>query len=158
SRSIRQNIALTPRQVTEAEIDDAVLASGLARDLPRFPEGLDTIVGERGFTVSGGQRQRVAIARALVARPSILIMDDALSSLDAQVERDVVEALRQEKGRATIVIVSHRVAALSWTDQILVMDSGAVVERGAHEELIRSGGLYALIARRQSLASTLEQL
>ncbi len=158
SRTIRENVALAPRAFTPDRIQEAVVTSCLAKDLPRFPKGLETVVGERGFTLSGGQRQRAAIARALLLDSPILILDDALSSLDAQVEQEVLEGIRrQRKGRTTIV-VSNRVATLSWTDQIIVMDSGRIIERGTHEDLVAAGGLYARIARRQSLAAHLEEI
>jgi ATP-binding cassette subfamily B protein len=157
SRTIRDNIALAPRPVTARQIDAAVEASRLSNDLAALPRGLDTVVGERGFTLSGGQRQRATIARALVAEPSILILDDALSSLDAQVEQEVVERLKAQKRRRTLLIVSNRVASLSWADHIIVMDGGVIVERGTHDELVVRDGLYARIARRQSLAADLER-
>ena len=158
SRSLRDNITLGPGQPSEIEVSDAVEASRLSLDLSLLPRGLDTVVGERGFTLSGGQRQRATIARALVARPAILILDDALSSLDAQVEHEMIESLKRFREGRTIIVVSHRVAALSWTDRILVMDSGRVMEAGPHEELIRGDGLYAAIARRQSLADSLQEM
>ncbi len=157
SRSIRANIALSPREVAPEDIDAAVALSRLDRDLPYFPRGLDTVVGERGFTLSGGQRQRATIARALVTDAPILVLDDALSSLDAQVEQEVVTGLMRQKGSRTIIVISNRVASLSWADEILVLDGGRIVERGTHAELLEAGGLYAAIARRQSLAHRLEE-
>jgi ATP-binding cassette subfamily B protein len=156
SRSLRENVALAARDIAAERFDAAVRDSRLEKDLPLFPRGLDTVVGERGLTLSGGQRQRATIARALAADPAILILDDALSSLDAEVEREVVEALRARRGRATLILISNRVASLSWADRIVVMDRGAIVEQGTHAELLGLGGLYAEIARRQSLASRLE--
>ncbi|HKY33259.1 MAG TPA: ABC transporter ATP-binding protein [Candidatus Polarisedimenticolia bacterium] len=156
SRSLRDNVALSGR-AGAAALDQAVREARLDKDLPLFPQGLDTVVGERGYTLSGGQRQRATLARALAASPAVLILDDALSSLDAQVEREVVEALRRRKGSSTMIVVSNRVATLSWADDIAVMDGGTVVERGTHEELLAKGGVYARIARRQSLAERLEE-
>jgi ATP-binding cassette subfamily B multidrug efflux pump len=156
SRTLRQNVALAAAEIPEERLQQAVETSRLSKDLPLFPQGLDTLVGERGITLSGGQRQRATIARALAAGPRVLVLDDALSSLDAEVERDVVEGLRSMKGRSTLIVVSHRVAALSWADEILVMDQGGIVARGTHDQLVQAGGLYAEIARRQSLTAWLE--
>ena len=160
SRSLRENIALSARPHEPEDINDAIEASQFSRDMPQFPEGLDTVVGERGVTLSGGQRQRATIARALAARPRILVLDDSLSSLDAEVERDLVDQLRRSRStdQRTLIIVSNRVATLSWADQIVVMDEGEIVERGTHTELVASGGLYSRIAGRQSLADRLEEL
>ncbi len=157
SRSLRENLLMGDPGATSEGIDEAARASRLANDLDRFPDGLDTVVGERGVTLSGGQRQRATIARALLADPRLLILDDALSSLDAEVERDVVEEIRRQRRGRTTILISHRVASLSWADRVIVLDAGRVVESGTHEDLIRSGGLYARIARRQSLVSRLEE-
>ncbi|MFQ5701019.1 MAG: ABC transporter ATP-binding protein [Acidobacteriota bacterium] len=156
SRTLRENIVLDDRDADGPAIDEVLSASCLRNDLPQLPDGVATLIGERGYTLSGGQRQRATIARALLKRSPILILDDALSSLDAEVEHDVVAAIRRFSAGRTTIIVSHRVAALSWTDQIIVMDDGTIVERGTHEELMRAGGLYAGITRRQSLADRLE--
>lgn len=155
SRSLRDNVAFAARDFATRQIDDAVEASRLSLDLPLFPNGLETIVGERGFTLSGGQRQRTAIARALITDPPILILDDALSSLDAQVEQEVIANLRDRRAGRTTVLVSNRVAALSWANHIVVMEAGAIVEEGTHEALLAKGGLYAAVARRQSLEAVL---
>ncbi|HLK90741.1 MAG TPA: ABC transporter ATP-binding protein [Polyangia bacterium] len=133
----------------------AAEAAGLAPDLAIFPDGLDTVVGERGLTLSGGQRQRVALARALCAEPKVLILDDSLSSVDAQTEREILTRLRPIlKGRTSIVI-SHRVAAVKDADQILVLDAGRVAEAGTHGELLRAGGLYASLYRTELDAEAL---
>jgi len=158
SRSIRDNIRLAPDAGDDHSLRLAVERSRLERDLPQLPRGLDTVVGERGFTLSGGQRQRATIARALVKDAPVLILDDALSSLDAEVEKEVIGRLRDLKARQTLVIISNRISALSWADQIIVMDHGEIVERGRHEELLRGEGLYASIARRQSLADSIEEI
>jgi len=158
SRSLRDNVGLGRPGASKPELEAAVTGSGLRRDLEQLPHGLDTLVGERGVTLSGGQRQRAAIARALLRDAPILILDDALSSLDAEVEREVVEELRRQKGRRTMILVSHRIAGISWTDQILVLSDGRIIERGTHAQLLAAGGLYARIARRQSLAAQLEEI
>jgi len=156
SRSVRDNVAYAPRGFDDEAILRAVEAARLSRDIPSFPNGLDTIVGERGFTLSGGQRQRASIARALVTEPSILLLDDPLSSVDAEVEEELLQNLRKTARGRTVILISNRVAALSWADRIIVLDGGSIVERGTHAELLESAGLYASIARRQSLQALLE--
>jgi ATP-binding cassette subfamily B multidrug efflux pump len=125
------------------------VAAGLTRDLAVMPEGLGTIVGERGITLSGGQRQRVALARALAAMPRLLVLDDSLSSVDAETERLILGHLRAVMHGRTAVLISHRVAAIKDADQILVIDQGRIVERGSHDELLASGGLYSELYRTQ---------
>ena len=110
------------------------------------------MVGERGITLSGGQRQRVALARALCADPRILILDDSLSSVDAETEREILSRLRPILGARTSILVSHRVAAVKDADQILVVDGGRVAERGTHAELLAAGGVYAELYREQLAA------
>ncbi|MBI3447738.1 MAG: ABC transporter ATP-binding protein [Acidobacteria bacterium] len=155
SRSVRENVAYAPRGFDEEEILKAVEAARLARDIPAFPSGLDTVVGERGFTLSGGQRQRVTLARAILTRPSILVLDDPLSSVDAEVEEELLARLKETARGRTVILISNRIAALSWADHIVVMDAGRIVERGGHADLLKLGGLYASVARRQSLQALL---
>ena len=121
----------------------------LERDLAAMPEGLATIVGERGITLSGGQRQRVSLARALAATPRLLVLDDSLSSVDAETEKLILGYLRTVMSGRTAVLISHRVAAIKDADQILVLDQGKIVERGTHDELYASGGVYAELYRTQ---------
>jgi ATP-binding cassette subfamily B protein len=158
SRSIRANVAYAPRGFDDEQVLEAVEAASLSRDIPAFPKGLDTIVGERGFTLSGGQRQRATLARALITAPSILILDDPLSSVDAGVEEEMLSSLRSEARGRTVLLISNRVAALSWADRILVLHGGRVVEQGTHEELLGRGGLYTAIARQQSLRSSISEM
>ena len=141
--------ASAPDLSNEPRVTDAAKAAGLARDLVVMPEGLATVVGERGITLSGGQRQRVALARALAARPRLLVLDDSLSSVDAETERVILSHLRDVMTGRTAVLISHRVAAIKDADQIIVLDQGKVVERGTHEELIEKGGLYSELYRTQ---------
>jgi ATP-binding cassette subfamily B protein len=134
---------------TEPRVTEAAAAAGLTRDLAAMPEGLGTIVGERGITLSGGQRQRVALARALAAAPRLLVLDDSLSSVDAETERAILRNLRAVMHGRTAVLISHRVAAIKDADQIVVLDQGKIVARGTHEELLAAGGLYGELYRTQ---------
>jgi ATP-binding cassette subfamily B protein len=133
----------------EPRVTAAAAAAGLDRDLAVMPEGLGTIVGERGITLSGGQRQRVALARALASAPRLLVLDDSLSSVDAETERKILKNLRAVMHGRTAVLISHRVAAIKDADQIIVLDQGKVVARGTHEELLAQGGLYSELYRTQ---------
>jgi ATP-binding cassette subfamily B protein len=136
-----------PRVVAAAE------AAGLARDLAMMPDHFATVVGERGITLSGGQRQRVALARAIASDPHLLILDDSLSSVDAETERVILDRLAKVLAGRTALLISHRVAAVKNAHQIVVLDEGKVVERGRHDELLASGGLYAELYRTQLAAA-----
>ena len=142
-RAAAQDLSRDPKVVAAAS------AAGLVRDLAAMPDGLGTIVGERGITLSGGQRQRVALARALAAEPRLLVLDDALASVDAQTERDILKNLRAVMHGRTAVLISHRVAAIKDADQIVVLDQGRIVARGRHRELLAQGGLYSELYRAQ---------
>jgi ATP-binding cassette subfamily B protein len=133
----------------DPRVNAAAVSAGLDRDLARMPEGLSTIVGERGITLSGGQRQRVALARALASMPRLLVLDDSLSSVDAETEQLILQHLRAVMHGRTAVLISHRVAAIKNADQILVIDDGRIVERGSHTQLLAAGGLYGEIYRTQ---------
>ena len=158
SATVAENIAFGMRGTSEidlARVKRAAEAAGLAPDIAVLPDGYDTVVGERGITLSGGQRQRVALARALAADPAILILDDSLSSVDAQTEREILARLRPILEGRTSILVSHRVAAVKDADQILVLDAGRVAERGTHAQLLAAGGLYASLYREQLAAEAL---
>jgi ATP-binding cassette subfamily B multidrug efflux pump len=133
----------------EPRVTAAAGSAGLVRDLAVMPDGLGTIVGERGITLSGGQRQRVALARALAASPRLLVLDDSLSSVDAETERLILKNLRAVMHGRTAVLISHRVAAIKDADQILVLDQGKIVARGTHHELLAAGGVYSTLYRSQ---------
>jgi len=148
--SIRENIAYARPEATEEEIIDAAKKANAWQFISQFPEGLDTLVGERGVKLSGGQRQRVAIARAILKDPSLLILDEATSSLDAESEALVQEALDElMKGRTTIII-AHRLATIRKVDRIYVLSEGRIVEEGSHLELAdREDGFYSNLVRLQ---------
>jgi ATP-binding cassette subfamily B multidrug efflux pump len=133
----------------EPRVNAAAVAAGLTSDLKVMPDGLATIVGERGITLSGGQRQRVALARALATMPRLLVLDDSLSSVDSETEQLILGHLRAVMHGRTAVLISHRVAAIKDADQILVIDQGQIVERGSHDQLLASGGLYSELYRTQ---------
>jgi ATP-binding cassette subfamily B protein len=145
-----------PGDAVDPRIRAAAEAAGLTRDLAALPAGYGTVVGERGITLSGGQRQRVALARALAASPRVLVLDDSLSSVDAETERDILGRLAEVLRGRTAVLVSHRVAAVKGADQVVVLDEGRLVERGTHDELLARGGLYAELYRTQLEAAPSE--
>jgi ATP-binding cassette, subfamily B, bacterial len=148
--TIRENILYGKPDANEEEIIEAAKKSNSWEFISQFPEGLETIVGERGIKLSGGQRQRIAIARAILRNPSILLLDEATSSLDAESEKVVQEALNTLMEGRTSVIIAHRLATIREVDKICVIDNGMVVEEGTHEELAEiEGGLYASLARLQ---------
>jgi ATP-binding cassette subfamily B protein len=161
SATVADNIAFGIRGDVDAAARDervrrAAEAAGLAPDVAVLPDGYQTLVGERGITLSGGQRQRVALARALAADPQILILDDSLSSVDAETERAILTRLRPILAGRTSVLISHRVAAVKDADQILVLDGGRVAESGTHAALLAAGGLYASLYREQLAQEAVE--
>jgi ATP-binding cassette subfamily B multidrug efflux pump len=136
-------------------IEAAVSVAQLDTDVRDFPNGYETMVGERGITLSGGQKQRTAIARAVVTDPRILILDDALSAVDTYTEEEILSRLRSVMKSRTSIIISHRISTVRDADQIVVLDAGRVVEKGTHDELIRHGGHYAELYKKQLLEEEL---
>jgi ATP-binding cassette subfamily B protein len=161
SASVADNIGfglpgdLTDSSRSRAAIENAAATARLDKDIETFPNGYDTLVGERGITLSGGQKQRTAIARALVTSPAILILDDALSAVDTHTEEEILQRLSHVMRQRTSIIVSHRVSTVRGADQIVVLDHGRVAESGSHETLVRRGGLYADLYRKQLLEEEL---
>jgi ATP-binding cassette subfamily B protein len=158
SMSLRHNLTYGRDEVSQAELDRVVRIARLDRDLAMFPQGLETIVGERGVTLSGGQKQRATLARALLLDAPVLILDDCLSSVDAQTEAEILRGLKPIVKEKTCLIISHRISTVKDADEIVVLDAGKIIERGSHDELVRYGGVYAELYRQQRLTEELEQI
>ncbi len=156
SRSLAENVAFGLPAGGEKAIREAVRAARLDTDLPSLPDGLDTIVGERGFTLSGGQRQRATLARALAVDPNILVLDDALSSVDADTERMILDALAVERRGRTLILITHRLSTLRAVDRIVVLAGGRVVEDGTHDALLARNGVYARLFLRARMEERLQ--
>jgi subfamily B ATP-binding cassette protein MsbA len=147
--TVRENIAFTRPGATEAEVEAVARVANAHDFIAAFPQGYDTIVGERGVKLSGGQRQRVAIARAILADPRVLILDEATSSLDSESEHLIQEGLRRLREGRTTFVIAHRLSTITSADQILVLERGAILERGTHAELLALGGRYRELYDRQ---------
>ncbi len=158
SDRIRENIALGVESATDREIHDAAEAANIAADIESFPEGYDTLVGERGITLSGGQKQRTAIARALIRNPKILILDDALSSVDTHTEDKILNHLRDVMRGRTTIFISHRVSTVRNADRIAVLHGGRIVELGTHDELLALNGYYSDLYNKQLLEEELAEV
>jgi len=158
SESLAENIRFGRGDATDADVDEAARLAGLSTDVAGFPQGLHTVIGERGITLSGGQKQRTAIARALVRDPLVLILDDSLSAVDTATEERILNALKEVRKGRTALVVSHRVSSVKDADHIIVLDDGRIVERGTHESLLAHGGYYADLYRRQTLEEEIEEI
>jgi ATP-binding cassette subfamily B protein len=156
STTLEENIALGAPNASRAQVEEAARKSGLADDIAHFPDGYATMIGERGITLSGGQKQRTTIARAIVREPVVLILDDALSSVDTVTEEKILVNLREVMRGRTALLVSHRVSTVKDADMIFVLDHGRIVEQGTHEQLITQGGYYSELHQRQALEEELE--
>ena len=155
SDTLAENIAFGVEKSERAEIEWAAEIAGLSEDIRGFPNGFETMVGERGITLSGGQKQRTAIARAVQRHPKILSLDDALSSVDTFTEEKILAQLRGVMRDRTSLIVSHRISTVRDADFICVLDEGRLIERGTHDELLALGGEYADLYERQLLEEEL---
>jgi ATP-binding cassette subfamily B protein len=157
NESLRYNIAYAKPGASHAEIEQAARLAHLADFISELPQGYDTIVGERGLKLSGGEKQRVAIARAVLKNPRILVFDEATSSLDSHSEQAILIALREAAAHHTSLVIAHRLSTIVDADNILVMDSGRIIESGVHQQLIAKGGAYAKLWALQQEESRLEQ-
>lgn len=156
SMSLRENLSLANPDISDEALANSMEVSALANDLDQLPDGLETAIGERGVTLSGGQRQRAAITRALVPNPPVLLLDDSLSAVDTSTESRILEKLLPSMRQRTLLLVSHRVAALRHCDRILVLEEGRLVEQGSPEALMDAGGYFADLEQRQRLQARLE--
>ena len=155
STTIRENIAFAAPNSTKQQIQQAAETSYVHHDILNFPQGYDTIVGERGVSLSGGQKQRVSIARAVISDPPVLMFDDSLSAVDADTEEHILNNMRDQRQGKTNIITAHRMSAVSHADLIIVMDEGTVAEQGTHEQLMRNQGWYAKTYQSQQLRDQL---
>ena len=143
SASIRENLLYGNFNATEEEIKEVLKATDLYDEVLNFPEGLDTLIGERGVTLSGGQKQRLSLARALLKKTPILILDDVISALDTETAEKVLTSLRKEN--RTLIIISHRLDIFTYCSKVFVLNNGELVEEGTHKELIERNGIYSLL-------------
>jgi ATP-binding cassette subfamily B protein len=158
SATLAENIAWGQPDASRQDVEWAAEVAGLASDIAAFPNGFETVIGERGLTLSGGQKQRVAIARAILRNPRILILDDALSSVDTVTEEQILTGLASVMRNRTTILISHRVSTVQNAHRIVVLSHGNVVEIGTHQELQKRGGYYAELYQKQLLEEELEAI
>jgi ATP-binding cassette, subfamily B, multidrug efflux pump len=158
SETVRENIAFGKEDATDEQVRAAADAANIAHDIEEFPDKYQTLVGERGITLSGGQKQRTAIARALIRNPRILILDDALSSVDTHTEDKILNHLREVMQGRTTIFISHRVSTVRNADMIAVLYAGRIVELGTHDELLARNGYYSDLYNKQLLEEELAEV
>ncbi|MGI8386052.1 ABC transporter ATP-binding protein [Robertmurraya sp. P23] len=156
SKTVKENILFGRLDATDADLVKAIELADFKKDIEMLPEGLETLVGEKGVALSGGQKQRISIARALIKNPEILILDDSLSAVDAKTEKKIIENIRSERSGKTTIITTHRMSAVQHADRILVLDEGIIVEEGTHEQLMERNGWYREQYDRQQVQTSSE--
>jgi len=158
SDTIRENIRFGVQDTDEQAVIEAARVSQILNEIQGFPDQFDTLLGERGINLSGGQKQRLSISRAVMRNPQILLLDDALSSVDTYTEDEILKQFRNIMRNRTSLIVSHRTSTIRDADQIIVLEKGRIAERGTHMSLLAKGGIYAELYRKQLLEEELEEL
>ncbi len=152
--NVKENIAFG-KEMPEAEIIAAAKMACIYDEIMEFPDGFDTELGEKGFTISGGQRQRIAIARAIAIQPQFIILDDALSAIDTNTERTIWKNLESFLKERTSIIITHKISSVQNSDRIFVLDNGRLVEEGIHNELLKVKGIYYQLYERQKLEDSI---
>jgi len=158
SRTVKENILFGNPLATEKELQEIIDLAAFRKDLELLPEGLETLVGEKGVALSGGQKQRISIARALIKDPEILILDDSLSAVDAKTEKKIIDNIRRERNAKTTIITTHRMSAVEHADHIVVLEDGKIVEQGTHQELMTLNGWYSEQYIRQQAEAVEEEV